>query len=220
MDNFVNGTSAVYVDQLYDQWKENPKSVHASWQAYFKNMEIDAAEPYSQPPTMGHGMTDLDIIMAALKEKTYSGESIQSIGSETVEQAQSDAFKVMSLIRAFMTHGHLTADLDPLKLQETYGEDSSSQFHAPHKAMKKLVELSYYGFEEKDMDKTFYIDLPQFGGILQKKKTWTLRELHKVLKEAYSGKIGVEFMHVPNAEMCTWIRNNFELRQFNPIQNA
>lgn len=125
-DNFVNGTSAVYVDQLYDQWKENPKSVHASWQAYFKNMDLEAAEPYMQPPTVGHGTAELDIIMSALKEKTYGGESIQSIGSETVEQAQSDAFKVMSLIRAFMTHGHLAADLDPLKLQETYGEDSSS----------------------------------------------------------------------------------------------
>ena len=30
-DNFVNGTSAVYVDMLYDQWKEDPNSVHSSW---------------------------------------------------------------------------------------------------------------------------------------------------------------------------------------------
>lgn len=55
---------------------------------------------------------------------------------------------------------------------------------------------------------------------MQKKKTWTLRELDSALRQAYSGKIGVEYMHVPNAEMCTFIRNNFELRQFNPIENA
>jgi 2-oxoglutarate dehydrogenase E1 component len=38
-DNFANGTSAVYVDMLYDQWKENPNSVHASWRSYFDNVE-------------------------------------------------------------------------------------------------------------------------------------------------------------------------------------
>ena len=31
LDNFANGTSAVYVDQLYEEWKENPNSVNASW---------------------------------------------------------------------------------------------------------------------------------------------------------------------------------------------
>jgi 2-oxoglutarate dehydrogenase complex dehydrogenase (E1) component-like enzyme len=31
IDNFANGTSAVYVDQLYEEWKENPNNVNASW---------------------------------------------------------------------------------------------------------------------------------------------------------------------------------------------
>ena len=52
-DNFVNGTSAVYVDMLYDQWKENPESVHPSWQAYFNNVEHDVAIPYTPPPSLG-----------------------------------------------------------------------------------------------------------------------------------------------------------------------
>ena len=28
----------------------------------------------------------------------------------------------MAMVRAFMTHGHLKADLDPLKLDEAYAE--------------------------------------------------------------------------------------------------
>lgn len=52
-DNFVNGTSAVYIDQLYDQWQEDPNSVHASWQAYFSNIENNVAEPFQTPPTLG-----------------------------------------------------------------------------------------------------------------------------------------------------------------------
>jgi 2-oxoglutarate dehydrogenase complex dehydrogenase (E1) component-like enzyme len=39
-----------------------------------------------------------------------------------LNKAQSDSFKVFQFIRAYMTHGHFKADLDPLKLEETYGE--------------------------------------------------------------------------------------------------
>jgi len=44
-----------------------------------------------------------------------------------------------------------------------------------------LIDPSYYGFTEKDMDKTFYIDVPQFGGILSRQKTWKLREIIKAM---------------------------------------
>jgi len=33
----------------------------------------------------------------------------------------------MQFIRAFMTHGHFAADLDPLKMQEAYGEHGIAQ---------------------------------------------------------------------------------------------
>lgn len=46
------------------------------------------------------------------------------------------------------------------------------------------------------MDRTFYVDMPQLGGILSKQKSWKLRELLDALKAAYCGEIGVEFMHI------------------------
>lgn len=52
-DNFVNGTSAVYVDYVYEQWKANPNSVHASWKAYFEGIEKGSPEPFQAPPTLG-----------------------------------------------------------------------------------------------------------------------------------------------------------------------
>lgn len=30
-DNFASGTMAVYIDQMFEQWKEDPTSVNASW---------------------------------------------------------------------------------------------------------------------------------------------------------------------------------------------
>ena len=65
------------------------------------------------------------------------------------------------------------------------------------------------------MDKSFRIDVPQLGGLLSKKKTWTLRELDEQFKNAYCGKVGIEYMHIPSRDQCNFIRNEFELAQFN-----
>lgn len=83
--------------------------------------------------------------------------------------------------------------------------------------MKRLIEYDYYGFSEQDLDRVFYVDVPQLGGLLQKKKEWTLRELDQALRQAYCGKIGVEFMHIAHREQCTWIRNKFELAQYETL---
>ena len=63
--------------------------------------------------------------MAAIKSSGFMGGGTiteSTIGSRDVQEAQSDSFKVMAMVRAFMTHGHLKADLDPLKLDEAYAE--------------------------------------------------------------------------------------------------
>ena len=41
---------------MYDMWVEDPKSVHASWAAYFNNVE-GGVEPYQQPPSLGQDNT-------------------------------------------------------------------------------------------------------------------------------------------------------------------
>ncbi|KAK6009279.1 hypothetical protein OSTOST_25817, partial [Ostertagia ostertagi] len=40
---FMNATSSTYIEQMYSAWKADPKSVHASWDAYFRNVEGGAA---------------------------------------------------------------------------------------------------------------------------------------------------------------------------------
>ncbi len=38
----------------------------------------------------------------------------------------------------------------------------------------------------------------------------TLREIYKRLNETYSGTMGVEYMHIADAEKCNWIREQLE----------
>ena len=152
--------------------------------------------------------------MNAIGEKG-SGGQVQSIDATSKKQAMQDAFQVNQLIRGFTNNGHYGADLDPLRLEEALKEVANNQYSYPSQNEKKLIDPSYYGFEEKDMDRTFYIDVPQFGGILQRQKTWKLRELIQTLQKAYCDKIGVEFMHIQDPAQQTYLRDVFELRQYN-----
>jgi 2-oxoglutarate dehydrogenase E1 component len=40
-DSFMSGTNATYIENLYNNWLVNPKSVPASWDAYFHNEAKD-----------------------------------------------------------------------------------------------------------------------------------------------------------------------------------
>ena len=41
---FMNGTSGVYIEQMYESWLNDHKSVHKSWDAFFSNVQA-GAEP-------------------------------------------------------------------------------------------------------------------------------------------------------------------------------
>jgi 2-oxoglutarate dehydrogenase E1 component len=47
-----------------------------------------------------------------------------------------------------------------------------------------------------------------------------LRELISDLESAYTKKIGAEYMHIADREQCNWIRDKFELRQYEKTDPA
>lgn len=50
-DPFANGTNAYYADEMYRLWKDDPKSVHSSWNVYFTGLDKGLTSPQSfQPP--------------------------------------------------------------------------------------------------------------------------------------------------------------------------
>ena len=58
--NFLSGSTANYIDEMYMQWKHDPKSVHVSWQVYFRNMEsgdMPISQAFQPPPNLVPNMT-------------------------------------------------------------------------------------------------------------------------------------------------------------------
>mgnify|MGYP000999301960 CR=1 FL=1 len=86
----------------------------------------------------------------------------------------------------------------------------AKKFKIPVTLSSQLLDYKAYGFSEEDLDRDFYIDAPELAGLLRRKKNWKLRELIDSYKNAYCGKVGVEYMHIIDKEQCNWIRDRFE----------
>ncbi|HEY8506315.1 MAG TPA: 2-oxoglutarate dehydrogenase E1 component, partial [Gemmataceae bacterium] len=102
---------------------------------------------------------------------------------------------VVRLIFAYRDIGHFAAHLDPLS--------DPPQGHP-------LLELEQFGLSEADLDRTF--DASAFFGLKQA----TLREIIAALRETYCRTIGVEFMHIQDHNIRTWLRERMEPRRNRP----
>ena len=165
--NFMNGTNANYIDYMYAQWQKDPSSVHASWNAYFAAEEGGASTTFQAPPTLGKSPIEsqLSQLISQLQAGAVSGTMS---GADSV-RVSDESIRLTMLLRAFMTHGHLVADIDPLKLKEVYKDSPSlsKKFRFPEESLKKLLDPSNYGFTEQDMDREIHYSNPYQGAILK-----------------------------------------------------
>lgn len=54
-DPFANGTNAYYVEEMYRLWRQDPKSVHVSWNVYFTGMDkkgLSSPQAFQPPPSV------------------------------------------------------------------------------------------------------------------------------------------------------------------------
>lgn len=55
-DAFASGNNAYYADEMYKRWREDPKSVHASWDVYFSGLDkgLHSSQAFQPAPGQGH----------------------------------------------------------------------------------------------------------------------------------------------------------------------
>uniref|UniRef100_A0A8D0G3V3 2-oxoglutarate dehydrogenase complex component E1 n=1 Tax=Sphenodon punctatus TaxID=8508 RepID=A0A8D0G3V3_SPHPU len=194
---FLSGTSSNYVEEMYYAWLENPKSVHKSWDIFFRNANAGAAPgtAYQSPPPLGTSLSAL----------TQAQSLVQA--QPNVDKLVEDHLAVQSLIRAYQVRGHHIAKLDPLGISCVNFDD------AP---VTVSPNVGFYGLHESDLDKIFHLPTTTFIG--GNESALPLREIIRRLEMAYCQHIGVEFMFINDLEQCQWIRQKFEtpgVMQFN-----
>ena len=211
-DTLLSGGSAIWLDALYSEYKNNPSSVSQHWRDYFDNLEgaddasVDDAQAIVKgpswkrndwPPRINGEATalldgDWSTLEPALQEKIASRQTNAGadLASGSVLESTKDSLRALMLIRAFRIRGHLIADLDPLGL---------------HKAeVHPELDPATYGFGPEDMDRPIFID--HVLGL----EVATLREILDILHRTYCGTFAVEFMHITDPEQKAWIQQRIE----------
>jgi hypothetical protein len=53
-DPFANGTNAYYAEEMYRHWRQDPNSVHVSWNVYFSGLDkgLPSSKAFSPPPNL------------------------------------------------------------------------------------------------------------------------------------------------------------------------
>ena len=104
---------------MYLSWLENPASVHASWQSYFKQVQAGASPgaAYQAPP--GLASSAVYRIEGGTAPQAATGAVAASSADVQGEVRRNLALE--NLIRAYQVRGHFMADLDPLGIAKGIG---------------------------------------------------------------------------------------------------
>jgi multifunctional 2-oxoglutarate metabolism enzyme len=106
--------------------------------------------------------------------------------------------RVIELIAAYRNRGHLMADTDPLRLDNT-------RFRS-HPDLDVLT----HGLTLWDLDRVFKVN--GFAGAECKK----LRDVLSVLRDAYCRHVGVEYTHILEPEQQRWLQERLEVKHGKP----
>jgi len=106
--------------------------------------------------------------------------------------------RVMELIGAYRNRGHLMADIDPLRLDNTRFRSHPD------------LEVITHGLTLWDLDRVFKVN--GFAGSEYKK----LRDILGLLRDAYCRHIGVEYTHILDPEQLEWLEHRVETKHVKP----
>ncbi|MFC7291501.1 2-oxoglutarate dehydrogenase E1 component [Hirschia litorea] len=212
---FLYGGNAVYIEQLYAQYVEDPTSISADWRDFFDKVgdpaiaaKQAAAGPAWSNKSWPKAQSDelisaLDgdwakiepVLKSKIEKKQPAGAAASTASSApassaNIHQQVQDSIRALMMIRAYRIRGHLAANLDPLGIE----------------VPSEHPELSpkTYGFEEADMDREIYID--HVLGL----EYASPRKILEILKRTYCSTFGVQFMHIADPEEKSWIQQRIE----------
>ncbi|MCW9023949.1 MAG: 2-oxoglutarate dehydrogenase E1 component [Gammaproteobacteria bacterium] len=176
---FASQNSA-YIEQLYDEYLQNPDSVPKSWRQRFDQLpSIQAKEDETSHTSVKNLFKEL-----ARQPTAAPSCDIDALAHDARQ------VHVLQLINSYRFLGHLCAKTDPLQQIE--------------RCEAKELTLQHHQLSAADLDTIFNT------GSLVGPETASLREIHSILQSTYSGCIGAEYMHLMNTEEKRWIQNYLE----------
>lgn len=166
--SFLNAAHTGYFAQLYDEYLQQPDSVEPSWRAFFQGFDF--------------GM------------ENSSGVESADVSTEIPAHLQRE-FKVVQLIDAYRTRGHLFTKTNPVRDRRTYTPN---------------LDIENYGLSKADLNEVF--SAGETMGIGPS----TLAKIIENLEQIYCASIGVEYMYIRDPEKVSWIQKRLNINNNHP----
>nr|MCU0395910.1 2-oxoglutarate dehydrogenase E1 component [Chitinophagaceae bacterium] len=167
---------------LYRDFAANPNSVDPDLKKFFEGFDFAMAN-------VAAGGT-----LPASAEKP--GASAATTGSEPTATDWMYDLRAYRLILGYRNKGHLLAKTNPIRARRDRGAN---------------IELSFYGFTEADLDRTF-----QAGKLIGLGPA-TLRDIYAHLQKCYAHHVGWEFKYISDQKKIDWLTNEIERKFHEPL---
>ena len=164
--SYLSNVDSAWLDDLYQQYQKDPASVETGWARFFEGFEfakqVEGDGSLSAPP----------------------GGAAPG-GNDRFEKE----FRVIELINAYRTRGHLFTRTNPVRDRRKY---------AP------TLALENFGLSEADRDTVFSAGNEVGLGPAR------LKDIIALLEQTYCQSIGVEFKYIRNPEKVRWLQERME----------
>ena len=185
------GGNAPFVEELYENYLDDPTSVPDEWRDYFDRLA-------QMPGHVARDVAHAPVIAAFAELGKDGGFRPLAVAPASDNKKQSAVGK---LVTAYRSMGARWADLDPLK----------------RLARPKILELdlSFYGFADVDLNQSFNV-----GSLKGLPETAKLGDIVETLKQTYCGTIGVEYMYMSDYNEKGWLQDRLETIRSRPSYDA
>jgi len=176
--SFLNTAHIELIDSMYQQYLQSPDSIEPSWKSFFQGFDF-ALENYGE---------SVQEVPQVVQTAINTGAVPEDILTE---------FKVINLIEAYRTRGHLFTKTNPVRKRREYSP---------------TLDIENFGLTRADLGKKFdcatQVGMPAPA---------TLEEIIKRLEQIYCDSIGVEYIHIKNVEEKNFIRKWIAENENHPI---
>ena len=179
-NSLLFGGNAPFVEELYENYLDNPASVPGDWREYFDKLA-------QLPSSVSRDVPHLPVVHSFAEQAKQGG--YRATAAAPVDDKKQ--ISVLQLISAYRTLGNHWANLDPLKRLER----------------PKINELepSFYGLGAADINTPFNVG--SFVGVPERA---TFGQILEAVKETYCGSLGVEYMYINNIAERRWVQARIE----------
>jgi len=176
--SFLNTAHIELIDSMYQQYLQSPDSIEPSWKSFFQGFDF-ALENYGE---------SVQEVPQVVQTAINTGAVPEDILTE---------FKVINLIEAYRTRGHLFTKTNPVRKRREYSP---------------TLDIENFGLTKADLGKKFdcatQVGMPAPA---------TLEDIIKHLEQVYCDSIGVEYIHIKNVEEKNFIRKWISENENHPI---